>query len=210
MEPLSPALNALRCYCCHCTAFNEQASGLGEINGFLYFFAEAKLPSLLTEKSRGSGPVGIRCETGALTSAACQHSKSGSCLMGGECRGKEAKGQKETITTINNTKINQRTTPKASLSLTAAWKGPARGRSLHCPSTSHPKSKARGRKSALVTLLSSCNEARSGRALLLGWEQGWQQQGWPTKSHLTACQRPFVLPPAEETGLPAEEVARRE
>lgn len=38
MEPLSPALNAPRCYCCHCTAFNEQASGPGEINGFLYFF----------------------------------------------------------------------------------------------------------------------------------------------------------------------------
>lgn len=127
--------------------------------------------------------------------------------MGGE----GAKGQKETITTTNNTKINQRTTPKASLSLTAAGKGPARGRSLHCPSPSHPKSKAGGWKSAPATPPpSNCNEARSSRALLLGWEQGWQQQGWPTKSHLTACQRPFVLPPAEETGLPAEEVARRE
>lgn len=63
-----------------------------------------------------------------------------------ECGGVGAKGQKETITTTNNTKINQRTTPKPSLSLSAARKGPAGGRSLHCPSPSHPQKQSGGQE----------------------------------------------------------------
>lgn len=45
---------------------------------------------------------------------------------------------------------------------------------------------------------------------MLGAARAGRRQGWPTGSHLTACQRPFVLPPAEETGLPAEEAAGRD
>lgn len=103
-------------------------------------FCWSKTPLSAHSESRGSGPVGIRCELGALTSAASQHNRSGSCLL----RGEGAKGQKETITTTNNTKINQRTTPKPSLSLSAAGKGPAGGRSLHCPSPSHPQKQSGG------------------------------------------------------------------
>ena len=176
----------------------------------------SKTPLSAHSESRGSGPGGIRYELGALTSAASQHSRSGSCLLW-SVGGVGAKGQKETITTTNNTKINQRTTPKPSLSLSAAREGPAGGRSLHCPSPSHPQKQSGGQEISPSDPPGSCNGARSGRASWLGWEQGWsrepqgwQQKGWPTESHLTACQRPFVLPPAEETGLPAEEVAGRE
>lgn len=52
MEPLSPALNAPRCYRCHCTAFNEHASGLGEINGFLYLLLEQNSP-LCSQRKQG-------------------------------------------------------------------------------------------------------------------------------------------------------------
>lgn len=105
----------------------------GEFNRFPHL-RKAKFPSLLSgmqgasSKSRARWPVGTTRRLGAFDFGCLPRRVS----QGAVCWGQ--KGQKETtITKKIYIKINQRTTPKPSLSLAAAGKGLAGGRSPHSP-----------------------------------------------------------------------------